>query len=134
MNPDPTRKAAKGLKDFEEVLVGNAVHALLRSRFARKEPCELSVKGDEVLCVFSSLQLVLNMAIRMLSATKIDPHTVCSSEMFAQPLRTCVSFHAGKKFEVFSAMGVDECCLPKLCVSFMLAFIPCPVLHYSQVI
>ena len=99
MDPDPTRKAAKGLKDFEEVLMGNAVHALLRSRLAREEPCELSIKRDQVLRIFSSLQLVLNMTIRMLSATKIGPFTVCSSEIFAQPLRTCVSFHAGKKLK-----------------------------------
>jgi hypothetical protein len=90
----------------KELFVRHSVGFELSLRFPREETGELLVEGDEVLRILAALSLVLPWSESALGKGGHECLTVFSKESLAHPRNTCVIFHA------------------KLCVSFMLAFMP----------
>lgn len=67
----------------------HAVLVLLTPWFSREQGREFTIKVDQVLCVFSSLKLVLHLVLSKGYECQIkEILTSLSSEMSAQPRRT----------------------------------------------
>ena len=110
---------------LQKLFVRYTIFILCRPWLSGEQACKLFVKVDQVLCVFPALVLVLKMDdITGTERQVILKLTVFKRDGLDHLLSTCASFHATNDSQT-TPRDVGRC-VPRLWVSFMLAFIPWP--------
>jgi hypothetical protein len=115
-----------------EFLVCGTVSFAVHSKLLREKYRKYLVKGNQVLSVCPALKLVLSSRSQETKRRLGRSLTVLRREISAHPRRTCTNFHAIENkvrlASVTNKAGRKSGREPRLCVSFMLAFIPWPAL------